>query len=107
MNKAYTITPEEYCGKSSEIRRIEYSYGDDAIYAPARIRSHYKNLKKICADFEEPADSMFMRNADLYNLWLNQDTTEPITARELFNIINGIREELGHMIFKRSPSTWL
>ena len=41
-----------------------------------------------------PNDKTFFRGTDIYNLWLNRDTDEPITARELYNIIASISKEI-------------
>lgn len=94
MKKAYTITPKEYFKKLDELDEIEYRHGEDAKYASERIQKKYKRLTEQTKAFKEPKDAMFLRNADLYNLWLNKDTDEPITAKELFNIINGITGEM-------------
>lgn len=102
MKKAYTITPEEYKFKAEQIRNIEYKYGDKAAYAPETTKKRYDKLVKECAEFPTPANRsanrIFMTNTDLYNLWLNQHTDEPITAKELFNIIKGITEVMSDKI---------
>ena len=102
MKKAYTITPEEYKYKAEKIRNIEWKYGDKAEYAPETTKKRYDKLVKECAEFPTPANPLFMENADLYNLWLNQHSDEPITAKELFNIIKGITEVMSNKISSAS-----
>ena len=99
MKKSYTITPEEYHKKLEEIRDIKYKYGcsDFATIsenAPERVKKRFNKLIAEVKAFAEPQDSLFLRNPDLYNLWLNRNTDEPITARELFNIIAGVSEAI-------------
>lgn len=102
MKKAYTITPEEYKYKAEQIRNIEFKYGDKAAYAPETTKKRYDKFVKECAEFSKPKSSIFMTNTDLYNLWLNQHTDEPITAKELFNIIKGITEVMSDKISSAS-----
>lgn len=98
MKRAYTITPEGYKHKAEQIRNIEWKYGDNAECAPESTKKRYDKLVKECAEFPIPANPIFMKNVDLYNLWLNQHTDEPITAEELFNIIKGITEVMSDRI---------
>ena len=113
MKKAYTITPEEYYKKLDEIRKIEYNYGyqcgpDYRQYrlsssTPEKIKKRYEKLKSETENLPKPKDSVFFRNTDLYNLWLNRETDEPVTAKELFNIVTGIS---GAIDAAKSAAVW-
>ena len=99
MKKAYKLTPEEYKTKCEEIRGIVYHHGYHSNQTgkdylsentSERVRNRYEKLKAEVDETEIPDDFFFFHNADLYNLYLNRDTDEPITARELYNIVSAI-----------------
>lgn len=103
MKKAYSITPDQYHEKKAQIRDIGYKNGwysyetnkyrlSDS--TPERTRKRFEKLTKECEEMPIPNDKTFFRGTDIYNLWLNRDTDEPITARELYNIIASISEEI-------------
>ena len=105
MKKAYTITPDEYHELRQEIHKIDYRYGYEcgsghsqrrlSPSTPERTRKRYEKLTAECEAMPKPENHLFFRNPDLYNLWLNRYTNEPITARELYNIVAGIAESIG------------
>ena len=103
MKKTYTITPDQYREKQSQINNIGYKNGwydyetnkyrlSDS--TPERTRERFEKLTKECEEMPIPSDKTFFLGTDIYNLWLNRDTDEPITARELYNIIASISEEI-------------
>ena len=103
MKKAYTITPDQYLEKKAEIRKIGYNNGWEDYRTnkyvlsegtPERTRRRFEKLTKECEEMPMPSDRIFFRGTDIYNLWLNRDTDEPITARELYNIIASVSEEI-------------
>jgi hypothetical protein len=107
MKKAYTITPERYEDNKKVIDKIKYKYDYpqdkgwkylDGTTAEERIPESVKNKYKKTAEenkaFEVPKNKIFLSNADIYNLYLNRDTDEPITARELYNIVTAIFGEI-------------
>ena len=103
MKKAYSITPDQYHEKQVQIRDIAYKNGwynyETGKYrlsdtTPERTRKRFEKLTKECEEMPIPNDKTFFRGTDIYNLWLNRDTDEPITARELYNIIASISEEI-------------
>ena len=103
MKRAYTITPEQYSKKQAQIREIGYKNGrydyETNKYrllssTPERTCKQFEKLTKECEEMPIPSDKTFFRGTDIYNLWLNRDTDEPITARELYNIIASISEEI-------------
>ena len=103
MKRAYTITPEQYHEKQAQIREIVYKNGrydyETKKYrllssTPERTCKQFEKLTKECEEMPIPSDKTFFRGTDIYNLWLNRDTDEPITARELYNIIASISEEI-------------
>lgn len=103
MKKAYTITPEQYREKQREINKIGYKNGwsdpKTGIYTLSegtnpRTRKHFENLTKECDEMPKPKDKLFFMGTDIYNLWLNRHTDEPITARELYNIIKTVGEAI-------------
>ena len=97
MQKAYKLTPAEYQKKRDEMSKIVYRYGDDARHAPEEIREKYNKLKEETKLFPIPEFdecSMFFRNPEIYNLWLNRDMDEPVTSRELFKIIWAVKQEI-------------
>ena len=96
MKKAYKITPEQYRKNLYEIREIGYKNGWSdpntgicrlANNTNPRTRKRFENLKKECDEMPIPKDKTFFLGTDIYNLWLNRDTDEPVTARELYNIV--------------------
>lgn len=104
MKKAYTITPEQYREKQREINKIGYKNGwydqKTGRYTLSegtnpRTRKHFENLTKACNEMPKPKDKRFFMDTDIYNLWLNRHTDEPITARELYNIVTAIFGEIG------------
>ena len=103
MKRAYTITPEQYHEKQAQIREIVYKNGrydyETKKYrllssTPERTCKQFEKLTKECEEMPIPKDKTFFRGTDIYNLWLNRDTDEPITARELYSIIANISEEI-------------
>lgn len=104
MKKAYTITPEEYLEKKREIDGIGYRHGrfdrKTGKYKLAestsdRVRKRFDKLTKEVKETPVPNNRLFFKNPDIYNLWLNRDTDEPITARELYNIVEAIGKAIG------------
>jgi hypothetical protein len=105
MKKAYTITPEEYREKQKEINDIDYKYGYDcgrnhschrlSVKTPEKVRQRYEELNKECNEMPMPNSGVYFRGTDIYNLWLNRNNDEPITARELYNIVTAIFGEIG------------
>ena len=103
MKKEYTITPAEYKAKVREINDIGYRHGhfnrergeyELANNVPDRVRNRFNKLRMEVEQTPRPKDKIFFANEDLYNLWLNRDTDEPITARELYNIVLTIGREI-------------
>lgn len=103
MKKAYTITPEQYREKRKEIERIGYKNGHSdpktgrytlSEETNPRTRKHFENLTKECDEMPIPDDKTFFLGTDIYNLWLNRHSDEPVTARELYNIIAIISGEI-------------
>ena len=108
MKKAYTITPDRYTENNGIIRDVEYNYGHqeseetymgfkfktvvDIEDVPKYKRKRYERAVRENAEVVKPSlnNSIFFYNEDNYNLWLNRDTDEPITARELYNIVRAI-----------------
>ena len=100
MKKAYAITPDDYRDKVREIRKIDYQYGYEcgpnhcqhrlSSSTPEKTKKRYEKLTEECNTMPKPENHLFFRNTDLYNLWLNRNTDEPITAQELYNIVAGI-----------------
>ena len=104
MKKAYTITPEQYHDKRAEITAIGYRHGwqnrETGEYKLAdgtsdRVRKRFDKLTKEVKETPVPDNRLFFKNPDIYNLWLNRDTDEPITARELYNIVEAIGKAIG------------
>lgn len=103
MKKAYTITPDQYREKQIQINHIGYKngYSDPktdkytlSSHTNPRTRERFEKLTKECEEMPIPSDKTFFLGTDIYNLWLNRDTDEPITARELYNIIASISEAI-------------
>lgn len=101
MKKAYKITPAQYKAKQEEIKRIGYKNGwDDRETGEWRLsddtnprtRKHFENLVKECEEMPKPSNKVFFKGTEIYNLWLNRYTDEPITASELYNIVESIAE---------------
>ena len=116
MKKAYTITPAQYKTKQYEINRIGYNNGwmletgewklsDDT---NPRTRKHFENLVKECEEMPKPKNKVFFRGTDIYNLWLNRHSDEPVTARELYNIVESIAEAISEAESRatRSAADW-
>lgn len=103
MKKAYSITPDQYREKQAQIRDIGYKNGwynyETSKYrlsdsTPERTRKRFEKLTKECEEMPIPSDKTFFRGTDIYNLWLNRDTDEPITSRELYNIVASISQDI-------------
>jgi len=103
MKKAYTITPEKYKKNRETICDIKrkYNYPQDSgwtyfdgttaeDHTPESVKEKYKKAKKENDAFKVPDDDIFLGNPDIYNLWLNRNTDEPITAKELYNIVTAL-----------------
>lgn len=103
MRKAYTITPDEYREKRREINNIGYKNGwndpKTGRYTLSEgtgpgTRKRFENLTRECDGMPKPEDKLFFMGTDIYNLWLNRDTDEPVTARELYNIIKTVGDAI-------------
>ena len=111
MKKAYTITPEKYRKNQETIGDIKYKYGYPLEAGwrllggdiPETIKKKADKATSENASVEKPENGLYFRNKDIYNLWLNRDTDEPITARELFNIVEAISEAIDGA---RSAAAW-
>lgn len=98
MKKKCAITYKEYKEKIEKLHIIEQKYGDNAKFASEKTKKTYDKLVKECAEFPRPSNPLFMESADLYNLWLNRNTDEPITIRELFDITTAVMEVMSRKI---------
>ena len=107
MKKAYTITPEKYKKNRETICDIKrkYNYPQESGWryldgttaddrTPEKVKEQYKKAVEENKTFVKPKNDIFLSNTDIYNLWLNRDTDEPITARELYNIVSRLLEEI-------------
>lgn len=95
MKKAYKLTPIEYRINEKYIKNVEYQYGNDVSSYPKEVARKYRKAVKENKSVETPGrNSIFFTNETMYNLWLNRDTDEPITARELYSIVEGIAEAI-------------
>ena len=92
MKKAYTITPAKYFDNLKYIRSVEYRYGEDTSDYPKTTLKKYEKAVKENASVEKPKASLFFKNEVMYNLWLNRETEEPVTAKELFTIVSTLNE---------------
>ena len=103
MKKAYTITPEKYEKNRDTIYDIKYKYNyphegswryldgttaDD--HTPEKVKKKYNKAVEENKTFVKPENDIFLSNTDIYNLYLNRDTDEPITAREFYNIVTAL-----------------
>lgn len=104
MKKAYAITPEQYHDKRATITAIGYHHGwcnrETGEYKLAEgtstgVKNRFDKLTKEVKETPVPDNRLFFKNPDIYNLWLNRDTDEPITARELYNIVEAIGKAIG------------
>ena len=112
MKQAYNITPEEYGRYHAEMCGIVYNHGHhdnltgkDYISegTSSRVKNRYEKLKKIVGETVKPENPFFFRNTDLYNLYLNRYRDEPITAKELYNIVSEISKAIDDV---RSSAGW-
>ena len=97
MKKAYKLTPEDCWRKQGQIREIEYKYKNTVtgeIDASPRIAKRHKKLTEEVNSMPLPPCQLFMNNADIYNLWLNKNTSEPVTAKELYNIVSAMMRHM-------------
>ena len=107
MKQSYNITPKQYKENKKLIRDIKAKYNypqekewkyldgttaDD--HTPEKVKKQYKKAVEENKAFEAPKNRVFLANTDIYNLYLNRDTDEPITARELYNIVTAIFGEI-------------
>ena len=116
MKRAYTITPEQYHEKRKEIEHIGYKNGHSdpqtgkytlSPYTNPRTRKHFENLTKECDEMPIPDDKTFFLGTDIYNLWLNRHSDEPVTAKELYNIVASISQAIKQAESSaRSAANW-
>lgn len=93
MKKAYTITPNKYRENVKLQNNTRWKYGE-VKYAPESLRKKCTKAAEENLNVQLPEDELFFENADIYNLWLNRDTDEPITARELYEIVMAIGKSI-------------
>ena len=102
MKKKYKITPYEYHQKIDDMGKITYKTGYDGTREPNEFQAKYKDkydkLKAETESIEVPEDGFYFYNEVVYNLWLNRDTDEPITAKELYTIIETMRNDFDSRI---------
>lgn len=116
MKRAYTITPEQYHEKRKEIERIGYKNGHTdpqtgkytlSSYTAPITRKRFENLTKECDEMPIPDDKTFFLGTDIYNLWLNRHSDEPVTAKELYNIVASISQAIKQAESSaRSAANW-
>ena len=107
MKQSYNITPKQYKDNKTIIRNIKekYNYPQEKgwryldgttaeEHTPEKVKNQYKKAVEENKAFEIPKNKVFLANTDIYNLYLNRDTDEPITARELYNIVSCLLEEI-------------
>ena len=63
---------------------------------PEDVKKRYKQLQRKIRDFKRPEWSIFLKNDALYTLWCNRNSSDSITAKELYDIVEGI----GRAIYK-------
>lgn len=120
MKKAYTISPEQYRANEVLIYEIKnkYNYPQEGgwryldgttaeEHTPESVKKKWKKATEENKKFKKPRSRFFTKNDDLYNLWLNRDTDEPVTARELYNIVASIREAIADAESRASSSSSL
>lgn len=94
MKKAYTITPAQRQENIKIMSNARYHYGSLA-NAPEEVKARCRKAAEENATITElPKDDLFLENEVMYNLFLNRDTDEPITARELYIIVRTIKEAI-------------
>ena len=107
MKQSYNITPKQYNDNRYIIRKSKekYNYPQEKGWryldgttseerTPEKVKEQYKKAVEENNAFDVPKNKVFLANTDIYNLYLNRDTDEPITARELYNIVSCLLEEI-------------
>ena len=107
MKQSYNITPKQYKDNEKVIDKIKYKYnypqekgwryldGTTAEeHTPEKVKEQYKKAVEENKAFAKPKNDIFLSNTDIYNLYLNRDTDEPITAMELYNIVSCLLDEI-------------
>ena len=91
MKKAYTFTPQQRQKNIKIMADARYKYGSDLTKAPEKVKAKCTKAASENATFTDlPENTMYLDNEVMYNLYLNRDTDEPITARELYVITETI-----------------
>ena len=95
MKKAYAITPERYRSNIKVMEDARYHHGESLVNAPESVKKKcIKAAKENATIGELPKERIFFENEVMYNLFLNRDTDEPITARELYAIVQTLSEAI-------------
>lgn len=103
MKKSYTITPDQYRENVKTQKGAAYKFGDSLDGAPDYVKERCTKAAAENLKVKLPKDAFFFKNEVLYNLWLNRDTDEPITAKELYTIVESIYQRIEDV---RTTSGW-
>ena len=131
MKQSYAIGPEKYSKNIDTMNEIEYNTGythkdakkvnpftgkTKAESTPKNLVTKYEKAYAENKQFEkqlpkgeereEFLESAFCENDTMFNLWLNRNTDEPITARELYQVVKVLLGEVDDAETRASLSGW-
>lgn len=98
MKKPDTISVEKFRENNHFILNTEYRFGNNTERMPKTTAQKYNKALEENGGFELPTDRFFMTNDVVYALFKNRDTDEPVTARELYIIIETLRGKISDEI---------
>ena len=100
------VLPSDINQYQHEIWKIERDYGSWKYSSrgpsrilldstPEEIKKRYRQLQRKVRDFKKiPVQKFFLGNDMLYTLWCNRESSDSITAKELYEIVIGISDAI-------------
>ena len=73
---------------------------------PKKVKTEYENLKKKVENYQEPENVFFGRSDELYKLWANRESDEPVTFKMLYDVVVEVADAIRRAEISASYSNY-